>query len=64
MSENIFSDRLIFWKVPIIKKPDRFFHRFDGYIILEIAEADNLTDIDVFSMILVTPISWPKVTTM
>ena len=43
------------------KKRDRFFHRFDGTIIIEIAEGDNLTDIDVFSMILVGAITSPQV---
>ena len=62
MSENIFGDRLIFPKVPIIKKRDQFFHRFDGTIIIEIAEGDNLTDINVFSMILVKANTSPKVT--
>ena len=61
MSENIIGDRLIFRKVPIIKKQDQFFHQFGGTIIIEIAEGNNLTDIDVFLMILVRAITLPKV---
>ena len=47
----------IFQKVPIIKKTRTIFNRFDGTIIIKIAEGDNLTNINVFSMILVRAIT-------
>ena len=51
-------------KVLIIKKQNLFFHWFDGPIILEISEGNNLTDTDVFLMIWVGSITSPKVGTL
>ena len=60
---SIFScQRNFFWKVPIIKKQDRFFHRFGGTIIIGIAKGNSLTDINVFLMILFRAITSHKVT--
>ena len=41
---DVWHGRTTKQKVLIIKKQDRFFYRFNGTIIIEIAECDNLTE--------------------